>query len=323
MTISVSSSDELIRLDAFLSSRLIQLSRSKIQKLIQDGSITVNDKLVKKNLKLSYGDIINIDSNKVDSHKAISKLKKWDYPLEIIYEDNDFAIINKPVGIISHPAPNNKDRTIVNIILNIFQDRLVNHPDPLRPGIVHRLDKDTSGAMIIPFNEYSHWKIADQFKNRTIRKEYIALTWGEWIEEEGIIKNKLSRSKKNSIKFRSSKDGRVANSKFKLINSGKYFSSINFFPKTGRTHQIRVHCSEKGYPIIGDELYGGGWKKLNEYLPDVKKKINKKVNFQDGHYLHSSRISFLHPRTEKKVFFQAEPNESFTNLFKMIKNAEV
>ena len=176
MTISVSSSDELIRLDAFLSSRLIQFSRSKIQKLIVEGSITVNDKLVKKNLKLSYGDIINIDKNKLDSQKAIPKLKKWDYPLEIIYEDSDFAIINKPVGIISHPAPNNHDKTIVNIILNIFEDKLINHPDPLRPGIVHRLDKDTSGIMIIPFNEYSHWKIADQFKNRTISKEYIALT---------------------------------------------------------------------------------------------------------------------------------------------------
>ena len=323
MTISVSSSDELIRLDAFLSSRLIQFSRSKIQKLIVEGSITVNDKLVKKNLKLSYGDIINIDKNKLDSQKAIPKLKKWDYPLEIIYEDSDFAIINKPVGIISHPAPNNHDKTIVNIILNIFEDKLINHPDPLRPGIVHRLDKDTSGIMIIPFNEYSHWKIADQFKNRTISKEYIALTWGEWIEEEGVIKNKLSRSKKNSIKFKSSKDGRTAYSKFKLISNGKYFSSINFFPKTGRTHQIRVHCSEKGYPIVGDELYGGGWKKLNEYLPDLKKKINKNVDLQDGHYLHSNRISFLHPRSGKKVFFQADPNESFTNLFKMIKSAEV
>ena len=151
MTISVSSSDELIRLDAFLSSRLIQFSRSKIQKLIVEGSITVNDKLVKKNLKLSYGDIINIDKNKLDSQKAIPKLKKWDYPLEIIYEDSDFAIINKPVGIISHPAPNNHDKTIVNIILNIFEDKLINHPDPLRPGIVHRLDKDTSGIMTVSY----------------------------------------------------------------------------------------------------------------------------------------------------------------------------
>ena len=322
MTISVSSSDELIRLDAFLSSRLIQFSRSKIQKLIVEGSITVNDKLVKKNLKLSYGDIINIDKNKLDSQKATPKLKKWDYPLEIIYEDSDFAIINKPFGVISHPTSNNKDQTLVNILLNQFEDKLSNHPDPLRPGIVHRLDKDTTGVMIIPFNEYAHWKIADQFKNRTIQKEYIALTWGEWEEEEGIIENRLSRSKKNPLKYQSSMEGRVATSKFKLIKKGKYFSAINFFPKTGRTHQIRIHCSEKGYPIIGDEFYSGGWKKLNEYLPEVRKRINN-ISIQNGHYLHASSISFFHPKEEKKVLFKAQPSKEFSNLFKMIKNEDI
>ena len=322
MTISVSSSDELIRLDAFLSSRLIQFSRSKIQKLISKGSITVNDKTAKKNLKLSYGDIIKVDSAKFDSLE-IPKLKKWDYPLEVIYEDDDFAIINKPFGVISHPTSNNKDQTLVNILLNQFEDKLSSHPDPLRPGIVHRLDKDTTGVMIIPFNEYAHWKIADQFKNRTIQKEYIALTWGKWADDEGIIENKLSRSKKNPLKYQSSIEGRVATSKFKLINKGKYFSAINFFPKTGRTHQIRIHCSEKGYPIIGDELYGGGWKKLNEYLPEVRKKINNNISIQNGHYLHASSISFLHPRKEKKILFKAQPSKEFGNLFEMIKNEEI
>ena len=322
MTISVSSSDELIRLDTFLSSRLIQFSRSKIQKLISEGSITVNDKTVKKNLKLSYGDIIKVDTSKFESSE-VPELKKWDYPLEVIYEDDDFAIINKPFGVISHPTSNNKDETLVNILLNQFEDKLSNHPDPLRPGIVHRLDKDTTGVMIIPFNEYAHWKIADQFKNRIIQKEYIALTWGEWAEEEGLIENKLSRSKKNPLKYQSSMEGRVATSKFKLINKGKYFSAINFFPKTGRTHQIRIHCSEKGYPIIGDELYGGGWKKLNEYLPEVRKKINNNISIQNGHYLHASSISFLHPKKEKKIFFKAQPTKEFSNLFEMIKNEEI
>ena len=200
MTISVSSSDELIRLDAFLSSRLIQFSRSKIQKLISEGRITVNDKTVKKNLKLSYGDTIKVDTSKFESLE-MPELKKWDYPLEVIYEDDDFAMINKPFGVISHPTSNNKDQTLVNILLNQFEDKLSSHPDPLRPGIVHRLDKDTTGVMIIPFNEYAHWKIADQFKNRTIQKEYIALTWGEWADDEGIIENKLSRSKKNPFKL--------------------------------------------------------------------------------------------------------------------------
>jgi 23S rRNA pseudouridine1911/1915/1917 synthase len=322
MTISVSSSDELIRLDAFLSSRLIQFSRSKIQKLISEGSITVNDKTVKKNLKLSYGDTIEVDTAKFESIE-VPDLKNWDYPLEVIYEDNNFAIINKPFGVISHPTPNNKDQTLVNILLNKFEDKLSSHPDPLRPGIVHRLDKDTTGVMIIPFNEYAHWKIADQFKNRTIQKEYIALTWGEWVEDEGLIQNKLSRSKKNPLKYQSSMKGRLATSKFKLINNGKYFSAINFFPKTGRTHQIRIHCSEKGFPIVGDELYGGGWKKLNEYLPEVQKRINKNISIQNGHYLHAKSISFIHPKTDKKVVFNAEPNEEFINLLEMIKNEEI
>ena len=323
MTISVSSSDELIRLDTFLSSRLIQFSRSKIQKLIVDGSITVNDSIVKKNLKLSYGDTIKIDIESLKSQETFPKLKKWDFPLEVIYEDDDFAIINKPFGIISHPTANNSDKTLVNIILNRFHSKLVDHPDALRPGIVHRLDKDTTGVMIIPFNEYSHWKIADQFKDRSIKKEYIALTWGEWKEDGGNIENKLSRSKKNPLKFQSSSHGKIANSEFKLLKRGRNFSSVNFFPKTGRTHQIRVHCSEKGHPIIGDELYAGGWKKLNEYLPEVKKKINEKINIQAGHYLHAASISFVHPNSGKKVVFKAEPNESFTNLFNMINNEEV
>ena len=322
MTISVSSSDELIRLDAFLSSRLIQFSRSKIQKLISEGSITVNDKTVKKNLKLSFGDTIKVDITKLESLEVYD-LKKWDYPLEVIYEDNDFAIINKPFGVISHPTSNNKDQTLVNILLNQFEDKLSSHPDLLRPGIVHRLDKDTTGVMIIPFNEYTHWKIADQFKNRTIQKEYIALTWGEWVEDEGVIQNKLSRSKKNPLKYQSSMEGRLATSKFKLIKKGKYYSAINFFPKTGRTHQIRIHCSEKGFPIIGDELYGGGWKKLNEYLPEVQKRINKNISIQNGHYLHAKSISFIHPKTDKKVVFNAESNEEFTNLLEMIKNEEI
>ena len=322
MTISVSSSDELIRLDTFLSSRLIQFSRSKIQKLISEGSIIVNDKTVKKNLKLSYGDIIKVDTSKFESLE-VPELKKWDYPLEVIYEDDDFAIINKPFGVISHPTSNNKDQTLVNILLNQFEDKLSNHPDPLRPGIVHRLDKDTTGVMIVPFNEYAHWKIADQFKNRTIQKNYIALTWGQWADDEGIIENKLSRSKKNPLKFQSSMEGRVATSKFKLINKGKYFSAINFYPKTGRTHQIRIHCSEKGYPIIGDELYGGGWKKLNEYLPEVRKKINNNISIQNGHYLHASTISFLHPKKEKKILFKAQQPKEFSKLFEMIKNEEI
>ena len=318
MRISVSSSDELIRLDNFLSSRLIQFSRSKIQKLILNGNITVNNKSAKKNLKLSYGDKIDIDKNSFEPSEISSTLKKWDYPLEVIYKDDNFAIINKPLGVISHPTTNNKDKTLVNIVLNKFEKELRNHPDPLRPGIVHRLDRDTTGVMIIPFNDHAHWKIADQFKNREVQKEYVALTWGEWTKNEGKIDNALKRSKKNPLKFQSSLKGKNATSEFKLLKSGRYFSAITFYPKTGRTHQIRVHCSEEGFPIIGDDLYGGGISKLNEYLPEVQKKMKKVIEQNNGHYLHAARISFMHPETKEKMTFKADPNEYFKNLLNLI-----
>jgi|TARA_B100001093_G_scaffold329444_1_gene314451 23S rRNA pseudouridine1911/1915/1917 synthase len=323
MRISVSSSDELRRLDNFLSSRLIQFSRTKIQKLILNGSVTVNNKTAKKNLKLSFGDKIDIDKNSFNLSQISTTLKKWDYPLEVIYKDNNFAIINKPLGIISHPTINNRDKTLVNIILNKFEKELKDHPDPLRPGIVHRLDRDTTGVMIIPFNEHAHWKIADQFKKREVQKHYIALTWGEWKKKEGIIDDILARSKKNPLKFQSSLKGKNAKSEFKLLKSGRYFSAINFYPKTGRTHQIRVHCSEKGFPIIGDELYGGGIKKINEYLPEVQKKIKKEIAKNNGHYLHAARITFKHPETKKKMTFDADPNEYFSNFLKLIVDNEI
>ena len=323
MRISVSSSDELMRLDNFLTSRLIQFSRSKIQKLILKGNIVVNKKVVKKNFKLSYGDKIDIDKNSFQSSEISSTLKKWDYPLEVIYKDSNFAIINKPLGIISHPTVNNKDKTLVNIILNRFEKELSNHPDELRPGIVHRLDRDTTGVMIIPFNEHSHWKIADQFKNRQVKKKYIALTWGGWTKKQGEIDNMLARSKKNPLKFQSSSKGKNARSKFKLLKNGRYFSAINFYPKTGRTHQIRVHCSEYGFPIIGDDLYGGGVSKLKEYLPEIQKKMKKIIVQNHGHYLHAAKISFIHPKTKKKMIFEANPNENFKNLLNLIINNEV
>ena len=243
--------------------------------------------------------------------------------IKILHEDKDLIVLDKPSNLTVHPGAGKNTGTLVDFLTQKYGKNLSNLSGIDRPGIVHRLDKDTTGVMIIPFNEYSHWKIADQFKARSIQKEYIALTWGEWKENKGIIENKLSRSKKNPLKFQSSSSGKVATSEFKLIKRGRNFSSINFFPKTGRTHQIRVHCSELGHPIIGDELYGGGWKKLNEYLPEVKRKIKERIDIQIGHYLHASKISFMHPKSGKKVVFKAEPNESFINLLNTINNEEV
>ena len=322
MKISVSSSDELKRLDSFLSKRLLQFSRTNIQKMIANGLILVNEKIVKKNFRLSYSDSIDIDiSSKADKSKV--SLKKWDYPLEVLYQDKDIAIINKPRGIIVHPAPGNHDRTLVNILLHRFDKELKNALDPSRPGIVHRLDKNTTGIMIIALNEHAHWKISDQFKDRTIQKEYIALTWRQWKEQSGIIENILGRNKKNPIQFESSDTGKKALSHFELIKAGEYLSAVRFFPKTGRTHQIRVHCKEFGFPIFGDELYGGGIKKSKEFMKNVKAKLDNHFSLVQGHCLHAYSIEFEHPSTLKKVKFSVDPNKNFSTIYNAILNDEI
>ena len=322
MKISVSSSDELKRLDSFLSQRLVQFSRTNIQKMISNGSILVNKKNVKKNFRLTYSDQIEVDLSKNIDEKKFS-LKKWDYPLEILYQDKDFAIINKPRGVIVHPATGNYDKTLVNILLHKFEKELSSTIDPSRPGIVHRLDKDTTGIMIIPLNDHAHWKIADQFKDRTIQKEYIALTWGQWNEESGIIDNVLNRSKRNPIQFQSSDSGKTALSHFELIKSGQYLSAVRFFPKTGRTHQIRVHCKEFGFSIFGDELYGGGIKKSKEFVKDIRKDLENYFLSVQGHCLHAHSIEFEHPSTSKKVKFSVEPDNDFNAIYQSILNDEI
>ena len=322
MKIAVSSSDELIRVDLFLSQRLREFSRTNIQKMIDNELVKVNGKLIKKNSILNYSDIIEINlEEKIDNKKLA--LERWEYPLDVIYKDKDFAIINKPRGVISHPAKGNYNKTVVNIILNTFKDDIKSSVDPLRPGIVHRLDKDTTGIMIIPFNEYAHWKIAEQFQKRTIKKEYIAITWGSFEKENGILENFLNRNKKNPMKFEVSQDGKSANSEFKLVKRGKCLSIVKFLPKTGRTHQIRVHCKELGYPIFGDELYGGGIKKSKEYSKDINIKLNEYYSSIKGFCLHAESISFDHPISGEKVSFKAAPDEFFEQIFQDIINERI
>ncbi len=322
MKISVSSSDELIRVDLFLSQRLKEFSRTNIQKMIDNKLVKINGESIKKNSILNYGDVIEINFEENKNNSQLS-LEKWEYPIDVIYKDEDFAIINKPRGIISHPAKGNYNKTIVNIILNTFQNDIKGSVDPLRPGIVHRLDKETTGVMIIPFNEYAHWKIAEQFQERTIKKEYIAITWGSFDKESGMLENFLNRNKRNPMKFEVSNEGKSATSEFELIKRGKCLSIVKFLPKTGRTHQIRVHCKELGYPIFGDELYGGGIKKSKEYSKDINIQLNKYHSRVGGFCLHAESIAFHHPTSGKKVTFKADPDKYFEQIFQDILNERI
>ena len=322
MKISVSSSDELIRVDLFLSQRLKEFSRTNIQKMIDNELVKINGESIRKNSILNYGDVIEINFEENKNNSELS-LEKWEYPIDVIYKDEDFAIINKPRGIISHPAKGNYNKTIVNIILNTFQNDIKGSVDPLRPGIVHRLDKETTGVMIIPFNEYAHWKIAEQFQERTIKKEYIAITWGSFDKESGMLENFLNRNKRNPMKFEVSNEGKSATSEFELIKRGKCLSIVKFLPKTGRTHQIRVHCKELGYPIFGDELYGGGIKKSKEYSKDINIQLNKYHSRVGGFCLHAESIAFHHPTSGKKVTFKADPDKYFEQIFQDILNERI
>ena len=322
MKIAVSSSDELIRVDLFLSQRLKEFSRTNIQKMIDNKLVKINGESIKKNSILNYGDVIEINFEENKKNSELS-LEKWEYPIDVIYKDKDFAIINKPRGIISHPAKGNHNKTVVNIILNTFQNDIKSSVDPLRPGIVHRLDKDTTGVMIIPFNEYAHWKIAEQFQERTIKKEYIAITWGSFNKESGMLENFLNRNKRNPMKFEISHEGKRATSEFELMKRGKCLSIVKFLPKTGRTHQIRVHCKELGYPIFGDELYGGGIKKSKEYSRNINTQLNEYYSNIGGFCLHAESISFNHPTSGDKVSFRANADKNFEKIFQDILNERI
>ena len=315
MTISVSSSDELIRLDTFLSSRLIQFSRSKIQKLISEGRITVNDKTVKKNLKLSYGDIIKVDTSKFESLE-LPELKKWDYPLEVIYEDDDLAIINKPFGVISHPTSNNKDQTLVNILLNQFEDKLSSHPDPLRPGIVHRLDKDTSGLVVIARKNGFRNHIAEQFQNREVEKKYLAVIKGEIIGALTIDKP-IARDRQNRTKMKVDESGREAISEaISLENFGGY-SVVEVKIETGRTHQIRVHLSSNKTPIIGDKAYGSG----SQLIKNLSDNLKDKVLSFPRQALHAYQLAFLDASNEMQTY-KSNPPDDILGLIESLKSNE-
>ena len=314
ISLAISNIDDSIRVDQFLSDRFDNLSRSKIQKLIQDNSILVNGESVKKKYLLQIGDKITLEEKILN--QTFKEIIPWDYPLEILYQDEDLAIINKPKGIVVHPTTVNQDHTLVNILLGHFDKKIDQSIDSLRPGIVHRLDKDTTGIMIIPFTSYAHWKIAEQFKNREVKKEYLAITWGLWNEKEGLINDYIIRNRSNPKQFISTslKRGKNATTNFELVKNGQYLSLIKFFPTTGRTHQIRVHSKSKGHIIFGDDLYGGGLSKAREYSKEIADKMIEYASPVAGHFLHAASISFFHPVQNRTMTFSVNPDDQFQKL---------
>lgn len=270
------------RLDKVCSEIFSDYSRSQIKQLLDGGNITVNGKTEKAKYKVKSGDVIRLE----EPETKTLELRPENIPLDIVYEDDDVIVINKPQGMVVHPAPGHDEHTLVNALLYHCPLSTIN--GTFRPGIVHRIDKDTSGLLMVAKNDKAHRSLAKQLKDKTNIREYVALVHGRIAEDEGTINAPIGRSLKDRKKQAVVKDGRNAVTHFEVLKRYRDYTFVKCILETGRTHQIRVHMKYIGHPLVGDPLYG------------PKKTI--KGNRQ---FLHAGKLGFVHPTTGKLLIFEA------------------
>ena len=288
---------EGIRIDKAISEKDSTISRAMVQKMLEDGKILVNGKVPKSSYKLVVGDVVQIE--KVIPKEADIKPDE-DIPLDIIYEDADILVINKQKGLVVHPGNGNPDGTLVNAIMAKCKESLSGIGGEIRPGIVHRIDKDTSGLLIVAKNDTAHINMSEQIKNHEVTKTYIALVRGVIKENNATINMPIGRSTKDRVKMAVSKTGKNAVTHFKVLDRFKAYTLIEVNIETGRTHQIRVHMSEIGYPLVGDGVYSNG----------------KNPFGVEGQMLHSMRLEFKHPISGKDMKLEAKLPEYFEKVLK-------
>ena len=297
------------RVDVFLSKYEKKISRTKIKNLIEKGYLEINNlKVLVPSKKVNIKDKIKLE---VPELKKL-EIKPYKYKLDIIYEDNDVMIINKPPGLVVHPGAGNFDNTLVNALINYDKKNLSSINGELRPGIVHRLDKDTSGVIIVAKNNFAHTHLSKQFNEHSIDRKYIALVWGKLRPQKGEIKTFITRSSKNrQLMDVSQTKGKLAITNYKTIEIYENsrvptLSLVEYRLKTGRTHQIRVHMKFKGNPILGDKSY----KKKLKKLKDVDPELNEIIKKIDRQCLHAKSLGFLHPTKNQRLFFESKlPND--------------
>lgn len=288
------------RLDIYIPTIKEELSRNTVQRLIEEGNITVNNQEKKGSYKIKINDKIKIN---IPEAKEIN-LKAQNIPLEVIYEDDDIIVINKPKGMVVHPANGNPDGTLVNAVMAICKNSLSGIGGQIRPGIVHRLDKDTSGVIIVAKNDKAHINLSEQLKNHEMKKTYLALVRGVIKENEATINMPIGRSTKDRKKMAVTKNGKEAITHFKVLKRYNNYTLLQVQIETGRTHQIRVHLSEIGYPIVGDTTYSNGKNKWN-----IK-----------GQCLHAKSLKFKHPITGKEMFLEARMPSYFEEILKELED---
>lgn len=289
------------RLDIFISNKYENISRTYIQKLIKDDRIFVNSKKEKSSYKLSCGEVVEISMPKPE----IVSVKPQNINIEIVFEDEDILIVNKAQGMVVHPAPGNQDNTLVNAIMYHCKDRLSSINGVIRPGIVHRIDKMTSGLLVIAKNDKTHRHLADQFKIHSITREYEMVCTGNIEWDKKTVESMIGRNPKDRLKISVLKSGgRSAITHFEVVERYGKHTYLKATLETGRTHQIRVHAGYLRHPIVGDHLYG------------YKDKHFSKL---EGQTLHARKLGFIHPRTEKYIEFNSDLPEYFLNVLNKVK----
>ena len=288
------------RIDKCISNYLESLSRSYIQKIIKDGKAYVNDAVVKANYKVKVDDKVQFEIPDCEE----PDIPPQDIPLDILYEDKDILIVNKPKDMVVHPAPGHYEGTLVNAIMFHCKDELSGINGVLRPGIVHRIDKDTTGSIIICKNDEAHRKIAQQLKEHSITRKYRAIVYGRIMEEEGTVNAPIGRHPTDRKKMAiNEKNGKPAVTHYKVLERFDKYTYIECQLETGRTHQIRVHMTSIGHPLLGDEVYG-----------------NAKCPFKlEGQTLHAMTIGFIHPTTGEYVEYEAPLPEYFEHLLQILR----
>ena len=306
-----------LRLDHYLAQQLPDYSRSKIQNFIKQGKVTINGETGKPSQILKGNETVecHFEYDTVDESIIPEQMS-----LDISYEDDHLVVINKPAGLVVHPGSGNHTGTLLNGLVYHFQQ--LSREDSLRPGIVHRLDKDTSGVILVAKNNQSHDQLAKQFNERRVKKEYMALVWGE-LEAQGIIEGEIGRHPRNRQIFTVvPSGGRNSFTRFERLEYLAPLSLVNLHPETGRTHQLRVHMKSINHPIFGDEAYGGGTQYAKSFHVKYTKLINRLIKTIPRVSLHARMLEINHPVTGEKMSFTSPIPTDFNNATEILKNAQ-
>ncbi len=317
LTISVPGNQRKERIDIYLVQKMSGVTRSRIKQLIDAGYVKIGDEIVKPSRLVIPGDVISV----YFEPRPGPSFEPENIPIDIVYEDENVIVINKPAGIVVHPAHGNWSGTLMNALLG-HNEQLKEMGKEFRAGIVHRLDKDTSGLLIAAKDEFTLSELGKQFRDRTIERIYVALVWGQPKKDFGVIDKNLGRSQKDRKIFTVTDDGKPASTSYKTVEKYNLFSMLELKLGTGRTHQIRVHLSYMGNPVFGDGTYGGRNARFGKLTQNERKKCAEYLRVMQRQALHAKTLRFFHPVKEENMYFESELPEDFQGLREMIKRDE-